>query len=73
VSLDGFFFSKNTSKLRRAFIGIGPTAYIFLIFIPVTRRVKGYTRLVAKYVTDRPKKTIILIMKVCNRHKEVRM
>jgi len=27
----------------------------FLIFIPVTRRVKGYTRFVGKYVTGRRK------------------
>jgi len=28
----------------------------FFIFIPVTRRVKGYTRFVGKYVTGRRKR-----------------
>jgi len=30
--------------------------YIYFIFIPVTRRVKGYTRFVGKYVTGRRKR-----------------
>jgi len=29
---------------------------VFIIFIPVTRRVKGYTRFVGKYVTGRRKR-----------------
>jgi len=42
------------------------------IFIPVTRRVKGYTRLVGKYVTSRrkrflPHKVYILLIRITSR------
>jgi len=48
------------------------------IFIPVTRRVKGYTRFVGKYVTGRrkrfrPHKEYIFLIRITSRSSHVRL
>jgi len=45
------------------------TPWHYLLFIPVTRRVKGYARLVGKYVTGRrkrfrPRKVYIFLIRI---------
>jgi len=42
--------NKSPQKMQLHFLG-APSC----IFLPVTRRVKGYTKVVEKYVTDRRK------------------
>jgi len=61
-----------TETLRTAILATSKQSKQFIVFIPVTRRIKGYTRFVGKYVTGikkrfRPHKVCIFLIRITSR------